>query len=424
MKPKQREMDDVYRRLFTRLQERDKIEGRRSLIVLVGDHGMSELGNHGGSSEGEVSAALVFAAPSAPPVVPAPAESHASPYRFHEVVQQIDLVPTLSVLLGLGIPTNSMGRLIESVASRWSPEPLDELLQRNADQLGRVLELASPGANANLDNPAGDATSAVALSRYLDLAQERLRTTFGDYHLLPMSLGLSLVAIACAGFVRLAMLLLAAESVATRRFFLFGLAIYLATFFATSFIEEEHEFWFFSTCTGLLLLTVAPKTTLIQRASLLLAAATVRLERGWSFNGQKDLPNNSLSATLLSQPHVLSLLTTGLYILSASMPFYLLFRASQPHKRPQGASVVGMFLRALSFALLLTGILFQLVLVMGLQMGGKGLKVGEVVMGRVELARVVYALGAATWLGARVARACEKTRAVHLEGKRASLNGY
>lgn len=105
MKPKQREMDAVYERLFTRLGERDKVEGRKSLIVLVGDHGMSELGNHGGSSEGEVSAALVFASPSAQPEAVSSKSSHKSPYRFHEVVQQIDLVPTLSVLLGLGIPT-------------------------------------------------------------------------------------------------------------------------------------------------------------------------------------------------------------------------------------------------------------------------------------------------------------------------------
>lgn len=49
-------MDKVVEQLFTRLGERDEAEGRRSLIVLVGDHGMTELGNHGGSSDGEVSA--------------------------------------------------------------------------------------------------------------------------------------------------------------------------------------------------------------------------------------------------------------------------------------------------------------------------------------------------------------------------------
>jgi ethanolaminephosphotransferase len=43
MGPKQREMDGVMERLFTRLGERDATEGRKSLIVMVGDHGMTDV---------------------------------------------------------------------------------------------------------------------------------------------------------------------------------------------------------------------------------------------------------------------------------------------------------------------------------------------------------------------------------------------
>jgi len=49
--------------------------------------------------------ALLFASPSTPPVAYSPPPPHDSPYRFHQVVNQIDLTPTLSVLMGLGIPT-------------------------------------------------------------------------------------------------------------------------------------------------------------------------------------------------------------------------------------------------------------------------------------------------------------------------------
>jgi hypothetical protein len=49
--------------------------------------------------------ALLFASPSTPPVAYTPSPSHTSPYRFHQLVSQVDLAPTLSVLLGLGIPT-------------------------------------------------------------------------------------------------------------------------------------------------------------------------------------------------------------------------------------------------------------------------------------------------------------------------------
>lgn len=75
MAPKQKEMDDVIKRLFEYLRRKDADDGRSSLLVLVGDHGMSEVrsslnpsfgtpltreifqtGNHGGSTEGKTAA--------------------------------------------------------------------------------------------------------------------------------------------------------------------------------------------------------------------------------------------------------------------------------------------------------------------------------------------------------------------------------
>ena len=43
-----------------------------------------------------------------------------------------------------------MGKLIEPVIQRWVTQPLGKLLQRNAQQLERVVEAASPGAGAEL----------------------------------------------------------------------------------------------------------------------------------------------------------------------------------------------------------------------------------------------------------------------------------
>lgn len=90
--------------------------------------------------------------------------------------------------------------------------------------------------------------------QFLLLAQERLRTTFGDYHLGPMLAGLILLAVACVVLLKLATLPLSLESASARAFVLPAVVTYLVTFFATSFIEEEHEFCFFATATGLLLL--------------------------------------------------------------------------------------------------------------------------------------------------------------------------
>lgn len=43
MAPKQKEMDNVLKRIFTFLEARDSQEGSHSLLVLVGDHGMNEV---------------------------------------------------------------------------------------------------------------------------------------------------------------------------------------------------------------------------------------------------------------------------------------------------------------------------------------------------------------------------------------------
>jgi len=69
-----------------------------------------------------------------------------------------------------------------------------------------------------------------------------------------MLAGLGVLSLACAGLVKLNAPFLSAEDPSVKALILTAVAVYLATLFATSFIEEEHEFWFFATATGLLLL--------------------------------------------------------------------------------------------------------------------------------------------------------------------------
>lgn len=78
-------------------------------------------------------------------------------------------------------------------------------------------------------------------------------TTFGDCHLWPMVGGLALLATGAAGFAWLSFAAFAKECAGTRAWVGAAFLAYLATFFATSFIEEEHEFWYFVTVTILVL---------------------------------------------------------------------------------------------------------------------------------------------------------------------------
>ncbi|KAJ3800675.1 hypothetical protein GGU11DRAFT_875770 [Lentinula aff. detonsa] len=158
-----------------------------TLLVVLGDHGMDRAGDHGGDGELETSAAVwvyskgvqlfddhIGNIPSQ--LVPHTTFPNAeSPYRH---IQQIDLVSTLSLLLGLPIPFNNLGSVIPElfwrkpnpdspVAESWSwggawknsvvRSPNDPLLARalqlNALQIHAYLETyRASGSGAELDD--------------------------------------------------------------------------------------------------------------------------------------------------------------------------------------------------------------------------------------------------------------------------------
>ena len=96
------EMDEVIRRVVKYVDD-------ETLLVIMGDHGMDVKGDHGGESDDELEAALwmyskkgIFGRGHNGIVEP--------PTTAKErAVGQIDLVPTLSLLLGLPIPFNNLG---------------------------------------------------------------------------------------------------------------------------------------------------------------------------------------------------------------------------------------------------------------------------------------------------------------------------
>ncbi|KAF4554032.1 Type I phosphodiesterase / nucleotide pyrophosphatase-like protein 2 [Elsinoe fawcettii] len=106
MNSKLKEMNDVFTRMIDVVDD-------RTLLIVMGDHGMDSKGDHGGESDDEIEAAIwlyskkkVFGrAYDAPKTVPVTAKERP--------IRQIDLVPTLSLLLGLPIPFNNLGRPIE-----------------------------------------------------------------------------------------------------------------------------------------------------------------------------------------------------------------------------------------------------------------------------------------------------------------------
>ena len=106
MREKLQQMDRFIRDLAATIDD-------DTLLVVLGDHGMDSKGDHGGESDDEIEAALwmytsrPFFGRTSPEFATPPATAKIRP------VNQIDLVPTLALLLGIPIPYNNLGWPIE-----------------------------------------------------------------------------------------------------------------------------------------------------------------------------------------------------------------------------------------------------------------------------------------------------------------------
>lgn len=140
-------MDGLIQQIFQAMETKSHL--KRTLLVLAGDHGMDSRGNHGGSLESEMSAALVLLSPQFQSLFPG-ADSPTTPvngaYGYHTVIDQTDIVPTLSALLGIQIPRLSIGVVISDFLRLWS-DTRDHVgqLRRNAAQLMKAYIAHDPG---------------------------------------------------------------------------------------------------------------------------------------------------------------------------------------------------------------------------------------------------------------------------------------
>lgn len=120
MVPKQREMDGIVKEIYEALVSTEHLKS--TLLVLCGDHGMNDAGNHGGSAAGETSPALVFMSPKFRQISSGLACPSAKPqdeFQYYSVVEQSDVAPTLAGLLGFPIPMNNLGVFIPELLRFW-----------------------------------------------------------------------------------------------------------------------------------------------------------------------------------------------------------------------------------------------------------------------------------------------------------------
>ncbi|XP_042678698.1 GPI ethanolamine phosphate transferase 2 [Centrocercus urophasianus] len=140
--PKLREMDNVLKKIHISLLSKEGEASLPSLLVVCGDHGMSETGSHGGSSEGEVHTPLLF--------ISSAFEKRSGPLTQLELVQQTDLASTLAVGLGLPISRNNVGNIILPVVGSKTMREQLRFLHMNGFQLSTLLQENTPAYEKDL----------------------------------------------------------------------------------------------------------------------------------------------------------------------------------------------------------------------------------------------------------------------------------
>lgn len=279
MIPKQKEMDHVVKQIFTAIESEHHLES--TLLVLCGDHGMNDAGNHGASSPGETSPALVFISPklqtitrgTVAPTIPA------NEFDYYSMVEQSDIAPTLAGLFGFPVSKNNLGAFIPEFLTFW-PSPRDriQILIRNAKQILNIVAIAlGPGifipnrkptpceleptelnilacewrtlnvraeSMAALDNI--DHDWLVAMSAWIRRAQNLMSSMASNYDMSKLFFGqfIGIVSIA----VTILVLVMAHNAKAESMVLLVCIACsYGGMMFASSYVEEEQHFWYWST---------------------------------------------------------------------------------------------------------------------------------------------------------------------------------
>ena len=122
MTRKLREMNDVISHVTSKMPD-------DCVLFVMGDHGMTMSGDHGGDSADELSAALFIYSKQM---------NHTNSWR-KMTINQVDFVPTFSLLLGLPIPFSNLGKVIHDVVVSAAVKQV-QYIKVNVEQVYKYLE--------------------------------------------------------------------------------------------------------------------------------------------------------------------------------------------------------------------------------------------------------------------------------------------
>ncbi|XP_027077180.1 GPI ethanolamine phosphate transferase 2 [Coffea eugenioides] len=140
MGPKLKEMDEVIKMIDLTTLKSQKYNQGRTLLVVVSDHGMTENGNHGGSSYEEIDSLALFIG----------LGEFTNSSTTNNIANQVDIAPTLALLYGVPIPKNNVGIVMVEVFKLLTDDERLRLMELNAWQLLQLLQAQLPGLECEI----------------------------------------------------------------------------------------------------------------------------------------------------------------------------------------------------------------------------------------------------------------------------------
>lgn len=288
MPEKHIEMDNIVRQVYENIDD-------DTLLVVMGDHGMNEVGNHGGSSAGETSAGLVFLSnklkkgelPLKQRHLNLPIKRQTDEnFQFLTSVQQIDLVPTLATLFNIPIPKNNVGIVIPEFLQFLRKDMINIKLMENYHQL---LQLSK---GQDLPNIPFDHMDSKNIMNKMKEIQDELTKNATNYNYSYLGRGYLLLIFTTVTvfivFILNQKSLYCATTIIT---IVISLLVGLSSF-GSSFVEEEHQIWWWIITGSIMfscietLISNPSKSTVFNH---FLIAVCARIIRGWNNSGQKHV---------------------------------------------------------------------------------------------------------------------------------------